>query len=52
MTMFLAKKDYVPPFTLHPRAVCPVVPAKTRFYNQSNAENNKKHLEFGKFSIK
>ena len=51
-TMFLAKKDYVPPFTLHPRAVCPVVPAKTRFYNQSNAENNKKHLEFGKFSIK
>ena len=22
------------------RAVCPVVPAKTRFYNQSNAENN------------
>ena len=34
------------------RAVCPVVPAKTRFYNQSNAENNKKYLEFGRFSIK
>jgi len=41
-----------PPFSLHLQAVFPIIPVKTRFYNQSNAENNKKHLEFGKFSIK
>ena len=31
------------------RAVCPVVPAKTRFYNQSNAENNKNILNLENF---
>ena len=50
-TMILSKRICTA-IVFHPQAVCPVIPMKARFYKQSNAENNKKNLEFGKFSIK